>query len=103
MDRQDAVTKKSTGMQETAIRPCELRMERRTRDADGKERIEFVCGASGGPEAGYVLGVAGEDCAAMAAICNACSNRRIFRTRRSLVALQPVNAKLAKRNLRLCR
>jgi hypothetical protein len=90
MDQQDAVTKKSAGAQETTIQSCELRLERRTRGADGKERVEFVCGASGGPEAGYVLGVAGEDCAAMAAICNACPIPAALESRRSCLNLVPI-------------
>lgn len=90
MDQQDAATQKRADVQGTAIRPCELRLERRTRDANGKERVEFVCGASGGPEAGYVLGVAGEDCASMAAICNACPIPTALASRKSCLNLVPI-------------
>jgi hypothetical protein len=90
MDQQDTVTKKSAGVQDTAVRACELRLERHTKDAHGKERREFVCGASGGPEAGYILGVAGEDCASMAAICNACPIPDALESRRSCLNLVPV-------------
>jgi hypothetical protein len=90
MHKQDTVTRKSAGVQDTAIRPCELRLERRTTDADGKERVEFVCGASGGPEAGYVLGVDGEDCTSMAAICNTCPIPDALESRRSCLNLVPI-------------
>ena len=90
MDQQDAVIKKSAGGQDTTIRPCELRLERRIEDADGKERVEFVCGASGGPEAGYVLGVVGEDCSSMVAICNSCPIPDALESRRSCLNLVPI-------------
>ena len=90
MDQQDAVTQKRADVQGTAIRPCELRLERRTRDANGKERVEFVCGASGGPEARYVLGVAGEDSSSMAAICNACPIPAALESHRSCLNLVPI-------------
>ena len=90
MDRQDGVTKKSADVQDTSIRPCELRLERHIKDAEGKERVEFVCGASGGPQAGYVLGEAGEDCASMAAICNSCPIPDALESRRSCLNLVPI-------------
>lgn len=85
MDRQDVGAKKNVDIQ-----ACELRLERHARDAHGNERIEFVCGASGGPESGYVLGVAGEDCSSMRAICNACPVPDALASRRSCLNLVPV-------------
>jgi hypothetical protein len=90
MDQQDAVTKKRADVQDTAIRPCELRLERRTKDTKGKEGIEFVCGASGGPEAGYVLGVAGEDYSSMVTTCNSCPIPDALESRKSCLNLVPL-------------
>ncbi|MHB8595699.1 MAG: hypothetical protein ACYDER_02675 [Ktedonobacteraceae bacterium] len=90
MEQHDAVTKKSTSIQDIAVRACELRIERRSRDAQGKERIEFACGASGGPESGYVLGIAGEDCSSLAVICNSCPIPDALESRRSCLNLLPV-------------
>ncbi|HVB72938.1 MAG TPA: hypothetical protein VNE38_05225 [Ktedonobacteraceae bacterium] len=89
MNQQDAITKKNTGIQDQ-VRTCELRMERGSIDARGNERIEYVCGASGGTEHGYVLGVAGEDSAAMRAICNACPIPDALESRRACLNLVPV-------------
>jgi len=72
MDQRSASGKNSTLIQGSAVRACELRLERLTFTADGTERVEFLCGASGGPEHGYVLGVTGGDLSSMVATCNAC-------------------------------
>jgi hypothetical protein len=89
MERRDADTKESAGVQDAAVRACELRLERRTRDAHGREHVQFVCGASGGPESGHILGVAGEDCSSMRAICNACPIPDALESRRSCLNLVP--------------
>ena len=90
MDKQDTVAKKTADVQELVVRGCELRLERRTRDAYGNERVEFVCGASGGTEQGHVLGVAGEDCSSMRANCNSCPIPDALESRRSCLNLVPV-------------
>lgn len=77
-------------VQSMAVRACELRLERRTRAADGTERVEYICGASGGPDHGHVLGVAGEDLSSMVAICNACPIPDALESRRSCLNLVPV-------------
>jgi|GEM_PF-583326 len=87
---QDTPSQRYTIIQETPIRSCELRLERQIEDAGGQERWEYVCGASGGPEQGHVLGVSGEDLARMAAICNACPIPDVLESRRSCLQLVPV-------------
>ncbi|HZT99292.1 MAG TPA: hypothetical protein VFA10_06505 [Ktedonobacteraceae bacterium] len=90
MDQDSASANKSTISQSVAIRPCELRLERRMVDSDGRERTEFICGAAGGPEHGYVLGVAGEDLSSMIAICNACPIPNALASSRACLNLLPV-------------
>jgi hypothetical protein len=90
MDQSCAATKNSVIIQGTAVRACELRLERRTVAADGTERVEFICGASGGPEHGYVLGLAGEDISSMITTCNACPIPDALEGRRSCLNLVPV-------------
>ncbi len=89
MDEQGAVAKKCTNNQDTTVRACELRLARRS-IAHGNEHVEFVCGASGGPESGYVLGVVGEDLSSMAAICNSCPIPDALESRRACLNLVPV-------------
>jgi hypothetical protein len=83
-------TKKYTLIQETEIRCCELRLERQVKDAAGQNRLEYVCGASGGPKHGHVLGVSGENLSAMAAICNTCPIPDALESHRSCLQLVPV-------------
>lgn len=90
MDQRSASGKNSTLIQGSAVRACELRLERRTLTADGTERVEFLCGASGGPEHGYVLGVTGGDLSSMVATCNACPIPDALEARRSCLNLVPV-------------
>ncbi len=90
MDQGSATAKNSTIIQGAAVRACELRLERRTVAADGRECVEFICGASGGPEHGHVLGVAGEDNSSMIATCNACPIPDALEGRRSCLNLVPV-------------
>ncbi len=90
MGQQSASVKNCTSIQGAAVRSCELRVERHTRDASGKERVEYICGASGGPEQGYVLGVAGEDLSSMIATCNTCPVPDALESRRSCLNLVPV-------------
>jgi hypothetical protein len=85
-----AVAQNSTIIQGAAVRVCELRLERRTLDASGKERLEYICGASGGPEHGYVLGVDGEDISFMITTCNACPIPDALEARQSCLNLVPV-------------
>lgn len=90
MDQPDMIASKSIYIQGTVVRSCELRLERCTRQADNTERREFLCGASGGPEYGYVLGVVGEDLSPMAAICNSCPIPDALENRRACLNLVPV-------------
>jgi hypothetical protein len=90
MDQSGVVTKNSTIIEGAAVRACELRLERRTLDQSGKERVEYICGASGGPEDGHVLGVAGEDISSMIAICNTCPIPDALESHRSCLNLVPV-------------
>jgi hypothetical protein len=100
MDQGSATAKNRTLVQGTAVCSCELRLERYTRDTDGTERIEFLCGAAGGPEHGYILGVAGEDLASLTALCNACPIPDALESQRSCLNLVPVRRFSAgKRNL----
>ena len=72
------------------MRACELRLEWRTPIVDRTERVEFLCGASGGPEHGYVLGMARGDLFSMVANCNACSIPDALEARRSCLNLVSV-------------
>jgi len=90
MDQSGVVTKNSTIIEGAAVRACELRLERRTLDQSGKERVEYICGASGGPEDGHVLGVAGEDISLMITICNTCPIPDALEARQSCLNLVPV-------------
>jgi hypothetical protein len=90
MNQHGAVAKQITLVQGVAVRVCELRLERPTLDQSGKERVEFICGASGGSEHGHVLGVAGENISSMSAICNACPIPDALEARQSCLNLVPV-------------
>ena len=90
MDQKSASAKNSTIILGATARACELRLERHTGTADGTERVEYLCGASGGPEHGFVLGVAGEDLSSMVAICNACPIPAALEGRKSCLNLVPV-------------
>src|SRR5579859_6880150 len=68
MNQHGAIAKQITFVQGLAVRACELRLERHARNVSGKEQVEYICGASGGPEHGHVLGVVGK----MSAICSTC-------------------------------
>ena len=90
MDQRGTVAKNSAIIEDASVRACELRLERRTLDLSGKERVEYICGASGGPEDGHVLGVAGEDISSMIAICNTCPIPDALESHRSCLNLVPV-------------
>jgi hypothetical protein len=90
MDQRSTATNNSTIVQSVAVRACELRLERRAVAADGTERVAYICGASGGPEHGHVLGVAGEDLSSMVATCNACPIPDALEARQSCLNLVPV-------------
>ncbi len=90
MDQRGTLAENNTIIQGMAVRSCELRLERRTGAADGTERVEFLCGASGGPEHGQVLGVSGEDLSSMVTICNACPIPDALAARQSCLNLVPV-------------
>ena len=90
MDQRNASVKNSTIIQGSTVRACELRLERHTHTADGTEQVEFLCGASGGPEQGHVLGVAGGDLSSMVAICNACPIPDALEAHQSCLNLVPV-------------
>lgn len=76
--------------QHAFVRPCELRLERHTRDASGKERMEDLCGAHGGPEQGYLLGIGGENLSSMRETCAACPIPDALASRRACLNLVPV-------------
>jgi len=59
-------------------------------DANQKERVEYICGASGGPEHGYILAVAGEDVSSMVAICNSCPIPNALKAPRPCLNLVPI-------------
>jgi hypothetical protein len=90
MHQRGSVTKNSITVQGVAVRACELRLERRTQASDGTERVEYICGASGGPEHGHILGVAGEDLSSLMATCNACPIPDALEARESCLNLVPV-------------
>jgi hypothetical protein len=90
MNQSDMVANNSTCIQGMTVHSCELRLERCTIQANGTERREFLCGASGGPDYGYVLGVSGEDLSPMIAICNSCPIPDALEGRRSCLNLVPV-------------
>jgi hypothetical protein len=90
MDQRNASVKNSTIIQGSTVRACELRLERHTPTTDGTERVEFLCGASGGLEHGYVLGVAGGDLSSMVATCNACPIPGALEASQSCLNLVPV-------------
>jgi hypothetical protein len=90
MDQGNSSAQKCLTDVEGGVRVCELRLERRTVAPDGTERVEFVCGASGGPERGQVLGVAGEDLSSMVAICNACPIPEALASSRACLNLVPI-------------
>ena len=79
----------SIHIQDITVPVCELRIERRTASINGGEQIEFVCGASGGPEQGYVLGISGEDLSSMQSICNACPIPNALASPRACLNLVP--------------
>jgi hypothetical protein len=90
MDQNRTSAGKNRALENVAIRSCELRLERRMTNLNGTERIAFICGASGGPEHGYVLGVAGEDLSSMVAICNPCPIPDALVSSRACLNLVPV-------------
>jgi hypothetical protein len=72
MDQSGVVANNSTIIEGAVVRTCELRLERRTLDVSGIEQVEYICGASGGPEHGHVLTTLGGDMSSLVAACNAC-------------------------------
>ncbi len=90
MDQSGVIANNGTIIEGASVRMCELRLERRTLDLSGKERVEYICGASGGPEHGHVLGVAGEDISSMIAICSTCPIPDALESHRSCLNLVPV-------------
>ena len=67
MDQSGVVANNSTIIEGAVVRRCELRLERRTLDASGNEQVEYLCGASGGPEHGHVLATSGGDMSSLVA------------------------------------
>ncbi|HZU68752.1 MAG TPA: hypothetical protein VFA09_15850 [Ktedonobacteraceae bacterium] len=90
MDQPDNAAKNTAIIQGRAVRSCELRLERRSMDANGRERVEYICGASGGPEQGYILAVAGDDISSMVAICNSCPIPDALAAPQSCLTLVPI-------------
>ncbi|HEX9134497.1 MAG TPA: hypothetical protein VF844_19580 [Ktedonobacteraceae bacterium] len=90
MDQTGVVANNSTIIEGAVVRTCELRLERRTLDVSGKERVEYICGASGGPEQGHVLATVGEDMSSLVATCNTCPIPDALEARQSCLNLVPV-------------
>jgi hypothetical protein len=90
MDQNGVEANNRTIIEGAVVRACELRLERRTLDGSGKERVEYICGASGGPEHGHVLGIAGGDLSLMVATCNACPIPDALEASRSCLNMVPV-------------
>jgi hypothetical protein len=95
MEQRKAVTIPTTTIQGHAICVCEMRLEQRLTGEDGREQVTYICGASGGPERGYVLarGDRGdEDIPSMVATCNACAIPVALQSPRACLNLVPVRA-----------
>jgi hypothetical protein len=90
MEQADSSSKAMATIQGQAVRVCELRLERQVSDAQGKEHTEYICGASGGPEQGYVLAREGEDLSPLLDICNSCPIPDALEHRRACLNLAPV-------------
>jgi hypothetical protein len=78
-----------TAIQGVHVRVCELRLERPASESNSQERMDYLCGASGGYEQGAVLGNS-DNGAAIAAICNACPIPDVLESKRSCLQLVPV-------------
>jgi hypothetical protein len=90
MDQSGVVANNSTIIEGAVVRICELRLERRTLDVSGNEHVEYICGASGGPEHGHMLSTAGGDMSSLVATCNACPIPDALEARQSCLNLVPV-------------
>ena len=90
MDQSSVEANNSTIIEGAVVPRCELRLERCTLDASGNEQVEFLCGASGGPEQGHVLGMAGGDLSSLVATCNTCPIPDALEARQSCLNLVPV-------------
>jgi hypothetical protein len=90
MNQPGTAAKSTTIIHGASVRSCELRQDRRSADGNGQERLEYICGASGGPEHGYVLATAGEDISSMISICNSCPIPDALESSRSCLNLVPI-------------
>lgn len=90
METETSSANKYTTIRGRQVRSCELRIIRRVADTEGRERVEYICGASGGPEKGYALGSSDDDGASLAAICNACPIPDVLESKQSCLQLVPV-------------
>ncbi len=90
MERHQAATTCMAMIQGHAVRSCELRLERQGSDVQGVARVEYLCGASGGPEQGYILAREGEDLSAMLTVCNRCPIPDALASHRACLNLVPV-------------
>ena len=90
MDQSGIVANNSIIIEGAVVRTCELRLERRTLDVSGNEQVEYLCGASGGPEHGHVLATAGGDMSSLVATCNTCPIPDALEARQSCLNLVPV-------------
>jgi hypothetical protein len=90
MNQSSSFTANNLTDQPASLCTCELRLERKTTAGDGTERMEYICGASGGLEQGQVLGVVGEDLSSMVTTCNACPVPAALASSRSCLNLTPV-------------
>jgi hypothetical protein len=69
---------------------CELRLLRQRADADGCERREIVCGASGGLDRGFVLAREGGETRFLEETCRACPVPAALKAKQSCLHLVPV-------------
>jgi hypothetical protein len=90
MDQSSVEANNSTIIEGAVVRRCELRLERCTLDACGNEQVEYLCGASGGPEHGHVLATSGGDMSSLVAICNTCPIPDALEDGQSCLNLVPV-------------
>ena len=90
MDQSGVVANNITIIEGAVVRTCELRLERSTLDVSGNEQVEYLCGASGGPEHGHVLATAGGDMSSLVATCNTCPIPDALEARQSCLNLVPV-------------
>lgn len=90
MEQRKTSTIPTTTIQGRTICVCEMRLEVRSTGEDGREQVAYICGASGGPEQGYVLARDDKDIPSMVATCNACAVPVALQSHRACLNLVPM-------------